>query len=97
MSTQRHAPNRLGAYAYDIVPPQSSNWLDRIRALLEGETVASATGVGAWAGRLILEQRVTHILIVSDTPLRDREINRNARLRAVFSVTEPIGTMHPKA
>lgn len=95
MSAQRHVPNRLWAYAYDVVPPQSSKRLDRIRALLEGENLAALTGAGAWAGRLILEQRVTHILIVSDTPIQNREINCKLeaeleRLHAVFSVTEPL-------
>jgi hypothetical protein len=82
-------------YAYEIVPPQPSRRLDRIRALLEGENLAAMSEPGAWAGRLILEQRVVHILIVSDTPVRNREINLKLeaeleRLNADFSVTEPL-------
>ena len=95
MSTQRRSPHSLWAYAYEIVPPQPSKRLDRIRALLEGEHLAAVSGAGSWAGRLILEHRVTHILIVSDTPVRNREINCSLeaeleRLHADFSVTEPI-------
>jgi hypothetical protein len=42
-----------------------------------------------------LEKKVTHILIVSDTPVRNREINCQLaaeleRLNADFSVTEPL-------
>jgi hypothetical protein len=85
----------LWAYAYEIAPPQLSRRLDRIRALLEGENLAALSGPGAWAGRLILEKRVTHILIVSDSPTRNREINGRLeaeleRLHAEFFVTEPL-------
>lgn len=88
-------PNPLWVYAYAIVPPQPSKRLDRIRALLEGENLSALGGPGAWAGRLILEQQAVHILIVSDTPVRDREINWKLeaeleRLHASFSVTEPL-------
>lgn len=88
-------PNPLWVYAYEIVPPQPSKRLDRIRALLEGENLAALGGPGAWAGRLILEHEVVHILIVSDTPVQNREINWKLeaeleRLHANFSVTEPL-------
>ena len=100
MSNQRRLSNPLWVYAYEIVPPQPSKRLDRIRALLEGENLAALSGPGAWAGRLILEQKIVHILIVSDTPVRNREINSKLeaeleRLDADFSVTEPLAI--PKA
>jgi hypothetical protein len=95
MNTHRRVPNPLWVYAYEIVPPQPSRRLDTIRALLEGENLAALSGPGAWAGRLILEHKVVHILIVSDTPVRNREINCKLeaeleRLHADFSVTEPV-------
>jgi len=94
-STLPRSPHRLWAYAYEIVPPQASRRLERIRALVEGENLAALTGPGAWAGRLVLEKKVTHILIVSDSPVRNREINCKLeaeleRLHADFSVTEPL-------
>jgi hypothetical protein len=57
--------------------------------------LAALGAPGAWAGRLILEQKVVHILIVSDTPDRNREINwkLEAELEAIhatFTVTEPL-------
>jgi hypothetical protein len=94
-STQHRSPHRLWVYAYEIVPPQPSKRLDRIRALLEGENLAALSGPGAWAGRLILQQKTMHILIVSDTPVRNREINCKLeaeleQLNADFSLTEPL-------
>ena len=94
-SPQHRSPNHLWVYAYEIVPPQPSKRLDRIRALLEGENLAALSAPGAWAGRLILEPKVMHILIVSDTPVQNREINSKLeaeleRLKADFSVTEPL-------
>lgn len=86
---------RLWVYAYEIVPPQPSKRLDRIRALLEGENMAALSGAIVWAGRLVLEKKITHILITSDTPARDRDINGHLdteleRLNAAFSVTAPV-------
>jgi hypothetical protein len=94
-STQHRSPHRLWVYAYEIVPPQASKRLDRVRALVEGENLAALSGPGAWAGRLVLEKKVTHILIVSDTPVQNREINNKLeaeleRLKADFSLTEPL-------
>jgi len=92
---QRRARDPLWVYAYEIAPAQPSKRLDRIRALLEGENLAAMSGPGAWAGRLILEKAITYILIVSDTPARDREINGRLeaeleRLKAAFSITDAL-------
>jgi hypothetical protein len=100
-SPQRRFPNPLWVYAYTIVPAQPSRRFDTIRALLEGENLAALSGLGAWAGRLILEQKVVHILIVSDTPVRNREINCKLeveldRLNAAFSVTEPLAVANAR-
>ena len=85
----------LWAYAYQIVPPQPSHRLGAIRTLLREETAAARHGPHIWSGRLVLEQRATHILIVSDAPGRSHSINRQLeaeveRLDAAFSVTEPL-------
>lgn len=94
-STHPQLLTPLWIYAYEIVPPQPSKRLDRIRALLEGENMAALNGASIWAGRLVLEKKITHILITSDTPTRDRDINGHLdteleRLKAAFSVTEPV-------
>jgi hypothetical protein len=85
----------LWAYAYEIVPPQRSSRLATIRTLLQDETAAARGGARTWSGRLVLERRATHILIVSDAPGRNYAINRRLeaeleRLDAAFSVTEPL-------
>jgi hypothetical protein len=85
----------LWVYAYQIVPPQPSNRLGTIRTLLEDATVAARGEERSWSGRLVLERRITHILIVSDDPGQNDEINHRleaelARLHAPFSMTEPL-------
>jgi len=85
----------LWAYAYQIVPPQPSRRLGTIRALLKDAMAAARGGACTWSGRLVLERRATHILIVSDAPGRNHSINRQLeaeleRLDAAFSVTEPL-------
>jgi len=85
----------LWAYAYQIVPPQRSSRLATIRTLLRDETATARGGARTWSGRLVLERRATHILIVSDAPGRNHSINRRLeaeleRLDAAFSVTEPL-------
>lgn len=84
----------LWAYAYEIVPPLTSRRLGSIRALLKDES-AAARGARTWSGRLVLERRASHILIVSDARERDHTINRRLeaeleRLGAAYSVTEPM-------
>ncbi len=85
----------LWAYAYQIVPPLPSRRLGTIRTLLKDETAATRGGARTWSGRLVLERRATHILIVSDGRGQDHPINRRLeaeleRLGAAFSVTEPL-------
>ena len=95
MSMSGRSPKTLWVYAYEVVPPQPSKRLDRVRALLEGENLAALSGAGSWAGRLILEQKIVHILIVSDNRDRNREINWQLeaeleRIHATYTVTEPL-------
>ncbi len=86
----------LWAYAYKIVPPQSSQRLGTIRALLKDEAAAAQGSARTWSGRLVLEPDATHILIVSDDIRgRDHTINRQIeaelqRLDVTYVVTEPL-------
>jgi hypothetical protein len=48
-----------------------------------------------WSGRLVREQRVTHILVVSDSPEADGEINERleaglGELHAAFARSAPM-------
>ena len=85
----------LWVYAYQIVPPQPSRRLGPIRTLLKDAMAAARGSARTWSGRLVLERRATHILIVTDSPERNASIGRLleaelARLAAAFSVTAPL-------
>ena len=70
------SPKTIWTYAYQIVPPQAEGRLDAIKHLLDVEHADAHRGARTWAGRVILEPQVTHILVVSDSPEQSREINR---------------------
>lgn len=88
-------PKTLWAYAYGIVPSQAEDQLDAIRTLLEHEHSEAKGEARTWAGKLVCEERVTHILVVSDSPDQRREVNRLledrlTQLKAGFSLTVPM-------
>jgi hypothetical protein len=69
---RRRSLGRFWAYAYLMVPAQPRNRLGAIQTILDDE---STSGEGAWTGRLILERRMTHILLVGESPEPDPKIN----------------------
>lgn len=83
------------AYVYQIHPPQPESALASVRMLLDREHAVSTDGAGSWEGRLLAEELVTHILIVSDNPDQTRAVNREleaelTKITAVFAVTSPL-------
>lgn len=83
------------AYAYRIVPPQAEDQLRTIQTLLDHEHSVARRGARTWEGRFVLEEQITHILVVSDSPDQDREVNRKLgvalnQLKAGFSLTVPM-------
>jgi hypothetical protein len=89
------AKKPVWAYAYQIVPPQTQDRLDTITALLEQEQEDARNAARTWQSRLVAEEHVTHILVVSDSPAQDLEVNQRVEgaLRAMdvgFSVTAPM-------
>jgi hypothetical protein len=89
------SPKTMWAYAYEIVPPQPEDRLRAIKMLLDQEHSDAQRRTRAWAARLVLEPLVTHILVVTDTPEQNREVNRKLeaellQLQAGFSVTTPL-------
>jgi len=83
------------AYVYQIHPPQPESALVSVRMLLDREHAVSTDGAGSWEGRLVVEELVTHILVVSDNPDQAREVNREleaelTKLTADFAVTLPL-------
>ena len=83
------------AYAYRIVPPQAEDQLRAIQTLLDREHSEARRGARTWEGRFVHEEQITHILVVSDSPDQDREVNRRLglalnELRAEFLLTAPM-------
>jgi hypothetical protein len=91
---------QLWAYAYRVAPPPPADGLGKIRRLLDSENASAFEQARAWAAQLILEQRSTQILVVSDTPARNRAVNHRLetelqRLDAQYRVTDPIEIRSP--
>lgn len=89
------SPKTIWAYAYQILPPQAADRLRAIQTLLDHEHADAQRGARTWGGRVVLEQEVTLILVVSDSPEQNREINRKLEaelkaLQAGFSITAPM-------
>jgi hypothetical protein len=92
------SPKTNWAYAYQIVPPQTEGRLRAIKGLLDNEHRAAQRGARTWTARLVSEQQITHILVVSDSPAQDREVNRRLEatlkeLNVRFSVTTPMAVV----
>jgi len=88
-------PRTLWTYAYQIEPPEVEERLLSVRTLLDDEHVQAGNGTRTWGARVVTEKRVTHILVVSDSPDRGREINGRleaelTRLSVGFSMTAPL-------
>jgi hypothetical protein len=88
-------PKPIWAYAYQLSPPQDADRLRTIQPLLDDEHVDAQEDGRTWAGRVVLEERVTHILVVSDSPEQDHESNRKLeselkQLNAKFSISAPM-------
>lgn len=94
MVTRRTTPSSkpLWAYAYQLLPPQLADRLRTVQALLDDEHVDARRDGRTWAGRVVPEERITHILVVSDSPEQDHEGNRKLEselkeLKAKFSIS----------
>jgi hypothetical protein len=88
-------PKTIWAYAYQILPPQGAKRLHGIKTLLDQAHTEAQGGARKWTGRLVVEEQITHILIVSDSPEQNHEVNRRLEaklqeLNAGFSITVPI-------
>jgi len=92
-------PRAVWAYSYQLTHPQDPGRLRKLRALIEAERAAAAKRNATWEGRLVVDERIAHILIVSDSPDVNRDVNRliEAELRALeagFAVTVPMVVTH---
>jgi hypothetical protein len=87
------SPKSLWAYVYQLMPPQPADRLRSIQPLLDGEHVDARRTGRTWAGRMVPEERITHILVVSDSPEQDdnRKLESELEdLRTKFSVSVPL-------
>lgn len=83
------------AYGYEISPPMTQERLKAIEHLLEEEHANAKRDTRAWQGRFVVEEQVTHILVVSDSSDQELDVNRRleaelTRLKAEFSITPPM-------
>lgn len=90
----RNVPPTLWAYAYEVVPPHPSAEWAELRALLDEEHAAAGREGRRWTGKLVYKQLVTHLLVVSDHPDQDRDINHRVEewlkpVSPAFSITAP--------
>lgn len=69
-------PPVIWAYAYRLEPPQRLARLKEVKALLAREQSAAKDRRGTWEGRFVDDDRVSHILVLSDTPDLTGESNR---------------------
>ena len=82
-------------YAYQLEPPQFDTRFTKVKALLRRAHLSARRAARMWAGRVVLQTRVSHILIVTDSPSRQRAVNRalEAQLKRQglkFLVSEPV-------
>jgi hypothetical protein len=88
-------PQAVWAYGYEIDPPVALDQLGTIESLVDEEHANAKLSARTWQGRLVVDEKVTHILVVSDSPDQDRDVNRRLeaelkRLKALFLVTPPV-------
>ena len=92
-------PRMIWVYSYRLSHPQEPGRLRKLRTLIKNARAAALKREATWEGRLVDDERVAHILILSDSPDVDREVNRliEAELRALdagFDVTVPMEVPH---
>ena len=85
----------IWAYAYKFLPPQPAARLRAIKVLLDRAHTDAQRGARTWTGRVVVEEQITHILIVSDSPEQNHEVNRQLEaklqeLKAGFAITVPV-------
>ena len=88
-------PRTIWAYRYQLVPPQPPDRLKRVKAMLDKEHIAARQRQGTWEGRLVADDRIADLLVLSDSPDLDLDVNRRieAALKALdvgFSLTVPM-------
>ena len=71
----------LWAYSYLIVPPGAEDEMKAIHTFLEEEQSEARRSERTWIGKLLSERRITHILIVTDSPEKSGDANHQLEVR----------------
>jgi hypothetical protein len=78
MTSKRQRPHARArwVYAYELDPPQPEPRFRKIRALLRRAQLLGRRGGRLWTGRIVLETKITHILVVTDHPGQVHDVDR---------------------
>lgn len=95
---------KLWAYTYRLIPPMRPERVRALRTLLARVEKAAAKRDAVWEGRMVADERISHILVLSDSPDLDDTINRRIAaalhaLDAAYAITVPlaVGDRHARA
>jgi hypothetical protein len=85
----------IWTYGYALTPPVPRDRMGPVKSLLADGQAEARLDALIWEGRLINGADITHILVVSDRPDQDLDINHRVeaelrRLDAPFSLTRAI-------
>lgn len=88
----------IWTYAYQIDPPQAAERLRPVRELLDREHARARSRARTWVGRVVTDERITHILVVSDSPEQNEAANRRLEaglkwLEVGFAITAPLAVV----
>ena len=82
----------IWTYGYTLLPPVTRDRMGPMEALLDQGHADARLAALVWEGRLVNGDGITHILVVSDRPDQDLEVNQLLvaelnRLEAPFVIT----------
>ena len=99
----KHRPraSESWAYAYQLNPPQPEPRFAKLKMLLRRARQAARRDGHLWTGRIVMEDRITHILVVTDAPDEVRAVDRAIdaelkRLKMGFAITGPARVSLPR-
>jgi hypothetical protein len=90
-----HNRPKIWAYSYRLQPPLSPAKLRQLKEILGREHDAAREREGRWEARFVTDDRIGHILVLTDSPDLDCEANKRIerelkRLEAGYSLTVPL-------
>jgi len=85
----------IWSYGYALIPPIARDRMGPMGALLHEGHAKARLAAQTWEGRFINGNEITHILVVSDRPDQDLEVNQLLeaelnRLQAPFAITRAV-------